>query len=300
MDHVRGANERLNSDEGTLDIRLNDEASDLSKLLKPVLEYDVQQDADVATGPSPDIPGTFTTAPNSMNIVIHIVGSRGDVQPFVSLGKVLKEKYSHRVRIATHLTFKSFVEQSGLEFFNIGADPTELMAYMVKNPGLIPDLHTLKSGDVGRRRDSIYEIVNGCWRSCIEPGDGTGPESEAYSYHFDTKAEPFIADAIIANPPSFAHIHCAEKLGIPLHMMFTMPWSPTQSFPHPLVNIKSSNADRDMTNYISYTLVDMMTWQGLGDVINKFRNRTLNLGPVSVIWAPGMTHRLRIPFTYCW
>jgi sterol 3beta-glucosyltransferase len=32
---------------------------------------------------------------------------------------------------------------------------------------------------------------------------------------------PFVADAIIANPPSFAHIHCAEKLRIPLHIMFT-------------------------------------------------------------------------------
>jgi hypothetical protein len=33
--------------------------------------------------------------------------------------------------------------------------------------------------------------------------------------------KPFVADAIIANPPSFAHIHVAEKLGIPVHMMFT-------------------------------------------------------------------------------
>jgi hypothetical protein len=33
--------------------------------------------------------------------------------------------------------------------------------------------------------------------------------------------KPFVADAIIANPPAFGHVHCAEKLGIPLHMMFT-------------------------------------------------------------------------------
>jgi hypothetical protein len=32
---------------------------------------------------------------------------------------------------------------------------------------------------------------------------------------------PFVADAIISNPPSFAPTHIAEKLGIPLHMMFT-------------------------------------------------------------------------------
>lgn len=43
-----------------------------------------------------------------------------------------------------------------------------------------------------------------------------------------TWLQPFIADAIIANPPSFAHFHCAERLGIPLHLVFTFPYSPTQ------------------------------------------------------------------------
>lgn len=79
-----------------------------------------------------------------------------------------------------------------------------------------------------------------------------------------------------------------------------MPWSPTQAFPHPLANIQSSNADVNMTNFISYALVEMMTWQGLGDVINRFRERSLGLDPISLIWAPGMLTRLRIPYTYCW
>jgi len=63
--------------------------------------------------------------PPAMNIVIMVVGSRGDVQPFVSLGKVLKEKYGHRIRLATHPTFKTFVEENGLEFFSIGGDPAQ-------------------------------------------------------------------------------------------------------------------------------------------------------------------------------
>lgn len=29
-----------------------------------------------------------------------------------------------------------------------------------------------------------------------------------------------MADAIISNPVSYAHLHCAEALGIPLHLMF--------------------------------------------------------------------------------
>lgn len=138
------------------------------------------------------------------------------------------------MRVATHSTFQKFVEDNGLEFFNIGGDPAELMAFMVKNPGLMPGIDALKSGEITKRRKGIEDIVLGCWRSCIEAGDGLGPAPR-----FDRKSKdgeddfnpvplddgsghkPFVADAIIANPPSFAHIHVAEKLGIPLHLMFT-------------------------------------------------------------------------------
>lgn len=79
-----------------------------------------------------------------------------------------------------------------------------------------------------------------------------------------------------------------------------MPWSPTRAFPHPLANIQSSNADDVMTNYMTYTLVEMMTWQGLGDVINRFRDSALDLPPLSLIWAPGLLARLKVSWTYCW
>ena len=80
----------------------------------------------------------------------------------------------------------------------------------------------------------------------------------------------------------------------------SMPWSPTQSFPHPLANIQSTNTETNVANFISYALVDMMTWQGLGDVINIFRQRTLGLEAMSLTWAPGVLARLQIPWTYCW
>jgi hypothetical protein len=109
------------------------------------------------------------------------------------------------------------------------------MAFMVKNPGLMPGFDTLKSGDIKKRRQEIEEIITGCWRSCIEAGDGMGvaplphkrdvPVDERYTLPGDPGNRPFVADAIIANPPSFGHIHIAEKLGIPLHMMFTLVFS---------------------------------------------------------------------------
>lgn len=47
-------------------------------------------------------------------------------------------------------------------------------------------------------------------------------------------------------------------------------------------------------------MVDILTWQGLGDVINRFRKESLHLDPISMVWAPAMLARLKVPFTYCW
>ncbi|KUJ23026.1 UDP-Glycosyltransferase/glycogen phosphorylase [Mollisia scopiformis] len=232
-----------------------------------------------------------------LNIVVMVIGSRGDIQPFLKLGKNLKE-YGHRVRIATHPAFKDFVQNdSGLEFFSVGGNPAELMAFMVKNPGMIPTMDTLKKGEVGRRRDQMAEMFEGFWRACI---NATDDEKDVSNLKMMGEKAPFIADAIIANPPSFAHIHCAERLGIPLHLMFTFPYTPTQAFPHPLANVKKSNVDPGYANFMSYPLVEMMTWQGLGDLINNFRVKTLGLEPVSTLWAPGQLYRLKVPYTYLW
>jgi len=107
-----------------------------------------------------------------LNIVIIIIGSRGDIQPFIRIAKILKEDYGHRVRLATHPAFKDFVEKdSGLEFFSVGGNPAELMAFMVKNPGLIPNIDTIKEGEIGRRRAQMYEMFQGMWRACINATD---------------------------------------------------------------------------------------------------------------------------------
>ncbi|KAI6756638.1 hypothetical protein HG530_011236 [Fusarium avenaceum] len=298
--------------DGRVNININAKTRRLTDLLAPTLQDQLQPEPE-----RPDLPPAYIppnlggrpgqTPPPRLNVVVQIVGSRGDVQPFVALGKVLKETYGHRVRIATHPTFQTFVEENGLEFFSIGGDPAELMAFMVKYPGLMPGFDAITSGEVSKRRKGIQEILMGCWRSCIEGGNGLGPPPKPHASNAPldislaaSGQEPFVADAIIANPPSFAHVHIAEKMGIPVHMMFTMPWSPTRAFPHPLANIQSSNTDDVMTNYMSYTLVEMMTWQGLGDVINRFREKALDLPPLSLIWAPGLLARLKISWTYCW
>ena len=63
---------------------------------------------------------------------------------------------------------------------------------------------SLDRGDITRNRRSMKEILDGCWRACTQIADPVELS--------------FISDAIIANPPSFAHVHCAEALGIPVHI----------------------------------------------------------------------------------
>lgn len=237
---IRSDNDELDTnatvaDDGRVNIRINQKSRALSQLIVPQIQRQLTQVREDPEPPPPYIPESLGGAPGQsppppLNIVIQVVGSRGDVQPFVALGKVLKDTYGHRVRLATHPTFKDFVIENGLEFFSIGGDPAELMAFMVKNPGLMPGMDTIWSGDVGKRRKGIAEILRGTWRSCIETGNGLGvdPLKQTVEEWMGIEEQlpeqlkkPFVADAIIANPPAFGHVHCAEKLGIPLHMMFT-------------------------------------------------------------------------------
>ena len=178
-----------------------------------------------------------------LSIVMLIVGTRGDVQPFIAFGKTLL-KYGHRVRLATHETFGGFVCEHGLEFYPLAGDPADLMSFMVKNAGVFPSVSSVTNGDVRHNREIIDAILLSTWKACIEPDPQTGTL--------------FRADAIIANPPAYGHIHCAEKLQIPLHMMFTMPWSPTESFPHPLCRIIDHQGTQHRWNRLSYALMDTL------------------------------------------
>ncbi len=204
-------------DDGRIDISINETDAHLASQIEQLQLAAQQQESQSIPSPAYVAVDDRPEAPPSLNIVIHVVGSRGDVQPFVALGRELKNSYGHRIRLASHGTFKEFVEENGLEFFEIGGDPAELMAFMVKNPGLIPGVKSLKAGDVWKRRKGMAEIMQGCWKSCADT-DEVKEDDEAQN---PTNIRPFIAHAIIANPPSFAHIHCAQKLGIPLHLMFT-------------------------------------------------------------------------------
>ncbi|KAJ1288393.1 hypothetical protein BS78_02G086100 [Paspalum vaginatum] len=199
-----------------------------------------------------------------MQIVMLIVGTRGDVQPFIAIGKRLQD-YGHRVRLATHANFKDFVLTTGLEFYPLGGDPKVLAGYMVKNKGFLP----ATPSEIPIQRKQIRDIIFSLLPACKDPDIDTGVS--------------FNADAIIANPAAYGHVHVAEALNIPIHIIFTMPWTPTCEFPHPFSRVKQSAGYR-----LSYQIVDSFVWLGIRDMINDLRKRKLKLRPVTYLsdWGP--------------
>ncbi|KAG7384864.1 hypothetical protein PHYPSEUDO_002179 [Phytophthora pseudosyringae] len=230
--------------------------------------------------------------PPTMRICIIIVGTRGDVQPFLAIAQRLQQD-GHRVRLATHAVYRDFVMSHGVEFYPLGGDPKELAAYMVKTGGhLIPTKIETLTKDVPRNKEMINEIVHSTWPAVSAPDpEGGGP---------GVPGKPFQAQAVIANPVSYGHIHVAERLGVPLHIMFPQPWVPTMAFPHPLANMPYTD-ERKKTNYLSYKMVDLLMWQGTEGIINEFRTKVLKLRKIrNGDGGRDLLLDLHIPHAFMW
>eukprot|EP00899_Mesostigma_viride_P004689 jgi/Mesvir1/14220/Mv09670-RA.1 len=266
---VSGFKASFTDDQG---IRLDFKGTE--RLMDTVIEEEDYEEEEL------DVPVDITIP--KLNIVIMIVGTRGDVQPFIAMGQKLVSDYGHRVRLASHRVYREFVTENGLEFYPLGGDPQVLSEYMTRNQGIMAS----RLDDVTTSRRMITEITHSCWDACISADTESG-------------GAPFLADAIIANPPAYGHIHCAEKLCIPLHMYFTMPWSPTRMYPHALARISDMKIN-DYRNRLSYFGVDQLIWAGIMDIINNFRMK-LQLEPIRVgVGSASFLHRCRVPFCYIW
>ncbi|KAJ7571626.1 hypothetical protein O6H91_01G169700 [Diphasiastrum complanatum] len=237
--------------DGTVEVNLDEKAHLVPEILGPELTESLDDFCEAECKDRKSIP--------PLQIVMLIVGTRGDVQPFIAIGKHLQE-YGHRVRLATHANFREFVMSSGLEFYPLGGDPKILAEYMVKNKGFLPS----GPSEIATQRKQLKSIINSLLPACIEPDDETGV--------------PFKAQAIIANPPAYGHVHVQEALGLPLHIFFTMPWTPTNEFPHPLARIKNPAGFK-----VSYQVVDSLIWLGIKSLINDFRKKKLKLRPVTYL-----------------
>ncbi|KAB8258746.1 hypothetical protein BDV32DRAFT_139333 [Aspergillus pseudonomiae] len=194
-----------------------------------------------------------------LDIVIMVVGE--NIEPFVAVGtRLLRD--SHRVRIAAHASCETLVKDQGLDFFAISYDMIHPLASgpsrMNEGPGSI--------------KGSLYQSYHNSWRACIASYKG--------------ERRPFLADAIIANPLAHAHIHCAERLSIPLHIMSTVIWKGSEAM------------DQGMTNILSYALIEETIWNTIIEPINRFRQHVLGLNSISSATGGRLIIDNEVPHTY--
>src|SRR5436305_2062478 len=64
-----------------------------------------------------------------MHVTIVTIGSRGDVEPYIALGRGLQAAGYH-MRLATHTDFGPMIRSLGLDFSPIGVNMHEMMQFV--------------------------------------------------------------------------------------------------------------------------------------------------------------------------
>ncbi|KAL8871200.1 MAG: hypothetical protein Q9174_002919 [Haloplaca sp. 1 TL-2023] len=185
------------------------------------------------------------------SLLLMVIGSRGDVQALLNVAKFVTTIHSQRVRIATHPCHQDVVEKAGMEFYSVGGKPAEFAQVFTENPNILRSLFT---GDLSSMRDRFRKMIDRYWCSSFDNQLQT--EFEKKEKGLDHR--PFIADAIVANTPTLVHVHCAEKLQVPLLLASIQPTVPTSAFPHAFILTKPSFGVDVVWNHLSYNVVELM------------------------------------------
>lgn len=186
-----------------------------------------------------------------MNIFINTVGTRGDVQPYVALGKGLKAA-GHDVTICTSASFEPFITEHGL---NYGYMTDEFMKLINSDAGR----------DAMENTNNLWGGIN-TYRKLMKEAGTLQRLMLEDSWEAARKANP---DLIIYHPKAFGGPHFAEKLGVPIIMAVLLPiYVPTAEFPNmtlPQLNLGS------WYNTMSYKLLLGLTSLGVGRYVKAWR-----------------------------
>jgi len=193
-----------------------------------------------------------------LRATILALGSRGDIVPYLALGKGLQTA-NFQVKFATFENFSSLITTHGLEFFPVQGDAQ----------ALLQGSNLAKSG-----RNPLRNL------KAILQSFG----SLAASYARDL-AEPRLweTDLIINQlPANLFGYDAAEKLNVPYFSAAVMPLTRSSAFP----NIFFPNLGR-LPGYasLSHRLAEQMAWHPFRSTINRWRREVWDLPPAP-FWGP--------------
>ncbi|KAJ3366305.1 Sterol 3-beta-glucosyltransferase [Allomyces arbusculus] len=212
--------------------------------------------------------------PTNLHITLLTIGTRGDVQPFIALGKALRSA-GHRCRLATHAEYRIWVESHGLEFCPLAGDPAEIMRLCVDHGMFTPAFIRHVSAHLG-------PWLRGLLDSACAAAEGTDVLVEA-------------AGCLGAGT------HIGEATGIPVFRAFMMPWTRTRAFPHPFAPQAARGDARagvkkatvGMYNASTFRAAEQLVWAGTRKYVNQWRREMLRLEPVA-----SMPNADDVPFLY--
>jgi UDP:flavonoid glycosyltransferase YjiC (YdhE family) len=192
-----------------------------------------------------------------MRITILTIGSRGDVVPYLALGKGLGDA-GLDVRMATHARFESMVRDIGLEYLPVVGDPRDTLEGEAGQRWLEAGKSTLSF--TKRMMDAsesfAWQVLDDYWRASQD------------------------SDAILFPPlaalPAFSILEKLRIPGFPAYLQHIHPsWSYPSAMAMPLPALGG------IYNRLTYPLVGQLFWQSMRSLINRWRVRTLGLPPYS-------------------
>jgi sterol 3beta-glucosyltransferase len=209
-----------------------------------------------------------------MQITIIAMGSRGDVQPYVALGKGLKAA-GHSIRLATHENFESLVNSHGLEFYPMKGN----VQAFIEDP---ENRRLLESGNflaINARAAKASQ------RAAIDWAEGGLVAGQGM-------------DLLIAGVGGlFLAVALAEKLKIPLIQAYIFPFTPTKAFPAVLFPQFITELGGAINQW-SHHIFRQIMWHGsrTGDALA--RQQVLDL-PTAPFWGVyNSVHLQRHPVLY--
>jgi sterol 3beta-glucosyltransferase len=141
-----------------------------------------------------------------MKIVLVTAGSRGDVQPYVALGRGL-QRNGHKVTMVTDPSFADLARSGGLDFAGTQIITQEVMQTELKAMGGSPWKLT-------RWMERNFKpLAKGFFQDVYDISAG--------------------ADAILYSTLAFVGFHVAQARKIPPLAVYTVPITPTRYFPNP-------------------------------------------------------------------
>lgn len=183
-------------------------------------------------------------------------GSRGDVEPFATLGRGLAAA-GHDVRLVTHEMFSGLAEGTGQEFAGVPGRSIRDLVESEEGQALLR--HVRNPIAIGRRLTALIE-----------------PELE--QIYASTLAAADGADAILCFPATFPALDVATMLNLPVVQVHHVPAVPTSAFPVPVSFIGARTLGA-AGNRLSYAADTLVTWRLTRDAVNSVRSRVLGRAP---------------------